>query len=57
MRKQRMMVDIDPEIKERAEQMALKLSVKRKHRVSRNKLIAEALESYLKQLEESEKEK
>ena len=52
-RKQRINVDLPQEQVRWAEQAALKLSLERGKKVSRNQLISEALEIYKKHLEES----
>lgn len=52
MAKKRIIVDLEQDLKEWAEQTALKLSVDRGERISRNQIIAEALELYRDKLEE-----
>jgi biotin-(acetyl-CoA carboxylase) ligase len=52
-RKQRINVDLPPEQVKWAEQAALKLSLERGKKISRNQLISEALELFKKHLEEN----
>jgi hypothetical protein len=53
-RKQRINVDLPEEQVKWAEQTALKLSLKRGKKVSRNQLISEALELFKKHLEKKQ---